>query len=146
MSDCSHRWEPVTGIEAPCAFFTFAAGATRSVSVTLHFQGLLPQDLRLVFKGMLALAVCPDWVSIAPAEPFKPLPRCGGRWPSLVFPLVRYEPSSWLASNAPEWSGTSRELVHFAVFTEIESLHIAALPQVDATWIAPMILEEAPDS
>jgi hypothetical protein len=139
LTDQSVKWEPVSGIDAPCADFSFNYRTPDTVSVTLYFKGLLPKNLLLIFRDVIALQLCQDWVWPIPhPKPFTSLPRCGGRYPLSVCALVRINPSSWLKINAPDWSIRNRDIAysHSVIITEEKSLHIIALEQVEVERIS----------
>ena len=140
------KWVPIDGIEAPCWDFSFACRPMQPpstvhveiVNVTVHFNGMLPNDLSLQFKNVVAIEQRPDWFFRKSESPAKPLPRCGGKWPRSVFPLLRIEPSAWLGLVAPTWSSAPNGIVHLAIFTSEKALHLAASPDVLAEWVAPL--------
>ena len=55
-----------------------------------------------------------------------------------VYPLLRVESSVWLNAVAPDWSSAPVGLVHFSIYATEKGLHIAASPDVKATWVTPL--------
>ena len=130
------KWEPVGGIDYPCADISFAYDGPDAVSVTMHFsrvKNCLPKDLHLKFRGAISI----QWES----ESFglirlpESLPRCGGSWSRWSFPLLRIEQSAWLATYEGRNPVSSRGRLHFALVAMNDLLHILALPTVDARWM-----------
>jgi hypothetical protein len=146
MEPLAIKWEPINGILAPAWDFSFSCRPMRELSTfhleilsaVVHFNEKLPNDLSLQFHSAVAIEQRPDWYLREGERCSNPLPRCGGQWPLSVFPLLRIESSVWLKSVAPDWSSVPRGLVHFAIYTSEKGLHIAAAPDINADWIAPL--------
>ena len=142
MSERCTMWEPLPGIDCPCADISFAtSNGNPPLRVLMHFSRVMngpSQDLELLFYGTIGLSWVPEHLAFTAATPVlpKPLPKIiTGQWIGWTFPLLRVFESSWLASYHAH-IGTERRQ-HFAFIAMNDELHLLALPEVNARWIEP---------
>ena len=130
------KWEPVAGIDCPCADISFAYRGPDTVSVTMHFSrviGGLPRDLLLTFHGAISMrweSECFGLIPLSDARPF-----CGGEWSRWSYPLLRVDPSAWLDTHEARHPVATKGRTHFALIAMNDLFHILALPHVDAVWL-----------
>ena len=142
MDEHSTIWEPISGIDTPCAGLSFTFESSSKIKVSMHFARVVEGptlDLELIFSGALALR----WVDECHGSIFHPtcgpLPKCRGeRWSDWTFPLLLVRESKWLATyqSIPELPGSAGRQ-HFALVCMNDLLDIAALPEVGARWVEP---------
>jgi hypothetical protein len=136
MSESAIAWEPIAGIESPCADISFSvdAGHLRVLMHFSHVKGRPDQDLELVFEGVIGLRWIPEhfgWILISLP---KPLPKFGpGVWSGWSFPLLTIAGSKWMESfqQLPGSEGRS----HFSLLAMNDELEFLAKPNVTAKWI-----------
>jgi hypothetical protein len=131
------KWEPVSGIVAPCPDISFTYEPGGEVDVTLYFSRLAgrpPQNLVLRLSG----AIAAHWES----ESFgmialpSPLPSCPHpSWSRWTFPLLRVEDSAWLAAYEGRNPIVAKGRVHFALVSMNDLVHVLALPDAAASWV-----------
>ena len=138
------RWEPISGINCPCADISFTYRGPEDLLVTMHFSrtaGCLPKDLFIKFNG----AIIARWESedfgslVQPLGAVDPkpvqLPRCRGDWADWSYPLLQVEHSTYLATYEARNPIATKGRVHFVLIGMNDLLHIVALPEVEATWV-----------
>lgn len=133
------KWEPVSGIDNPCADISVAyeAGKDAKAVITMHFsrvRGLPARDLRLTFKDPIAIY----WESESFGIKKLPglLPRCSDpAWQNWVFPLLIVKNSEWLADYDARNEVGSKGRIHIAIVSMNDLVHLLAMPDVQAKWI-----------
>jgi hypothetical protein len=142
MSEHAIIWEPVSGIDSPCAELSLFLEPSRRLKVLMHFSKVKDGptlDLELLFSGAVTLR----WADEFTGSIFHPMsvlaPKCRNeRWSEWVFPLLVIQESPWLATyqSIAELPGT-QSLQHFALICMNDLLDIAATPDVVARWVTP---------
>jgi hypothetical protein len=131
------RWEPVSGIESPCADITFACEPSDRLSAIMHFSHMTdhpPRDLRLIFSGAISLRWEDESFGLNPLPDL--LPQLGsGAQSKWTFPLLRVEHSAWLAAHEARLPPLAAGRCHFALVALNDLLQILALPDVEAAWV-----------
>jgi hypothetical protein len=136
MQHCT-KWEPVSGIDNPCADIAFTYEGPDAVSITMHFSSVnngSQRDLLLKFRGAISLRWESESFGLIPIA--KILPKCEGNWAAWTFPLLRIEHSDWLATYKSHNPVASENRVHFTLIALNDLLHVLALPDVNVTWAA----------
>ena len=142
MSEHAIIWEPVSGIDSPCAELSLFLEPSRRLKVLMHFSKVKDGptlDLELLFSGAVTLR----WADEFTGSIFHPMsvlaPKCRNeRWSEWIFPLLIIQESPWLATyqSIAELPGT-QSLQHFALICMNDLLDIAATPDVVARWVTP---------
>ena len=142
MAEHSVMWEPIAGIDSPCADLSFSYASTGRLRVLMHFSRVAKgptEDLELVFSGVIAQR----WVDEGFGSIFEParglLPKCRSElWSGWTFPLLTVRESSWLATfqSIPGLPG-AQHLQHFALICMNDLLDVLALSDVAARWVSP---------
>jgi len=125
MSERALAWYPVPDIKDGFGSIFFARGegehnGSRTLSITMRGE----RNLSLKFTGVIALHFeddCPGNFPL-PAE----RPRLNRVF---MFPLLKIENSRWLA-KWPMWPN----LIHYALLSLDDLVHVAAAPRVSAHW------------
>jgi hypothetical protein len=139
MIERSSIWEPIAGIDSPCADISFAYDIKSILRVVMHFSHVKDgpsHDLELLFSGAIGLRWAPEYPGsiVLPTAP--PLPKCRtAQWSGWTFPLLTISESPWLAmyQGLP---GTERRQ-HFSLIAMNDLLDVIAFPEVAARWIVP---------
>jgi hypothetical protein len=131
MNERAIAWHPVPDITGGFESISFAYEPRtartsfyqqlRSATIVLNGD----RSLSLQFTGIIALHFeddCPDNFPL-PSE----RPRLSADW---MFPLLKIENSSWLALW-PMWPN----LVHYALLSLDDLVHVIAGPAVTASWV-----------
>ena len=130
-------WEPVPGLDLPCADIAFAYGPPDVLTVTMRFSNVVAgrgKDLQLCFSGAIALRWESESFGLIPIP--GPLPKCRDeKWSEWSFPLLRVERSSWLAEHDARHPVAAEARVHFALISMNDLLHVLAFSDVDAQWV-----------
>lgn len=130
------KWEPVTGIDYPCADISFKYDAPFELAVTMNFsrvKGLQPKDLLIKFDGPISFR----WEDEVFGLNYLPedLPRCSNpEWKGWTFPLLRVENSLWLKRHHDR-NSVYEDRVHFALLSMNDLIQVLALPVVEVQWI-----------
>jgi len=132
-------WDPLPGLDFPCADMSFAYNPPYRVIARMRFSNIVngpSSDLQLSFSGAIALRWESESFGLIPLP--KPLPKCRSEsWSRYTFPLLRVEHSSWLAEHEAYYLLAAEGRAHFALVSLNDLLHILALPDVDTQWIEP---------
>lgn len=137
----AEKWEPIDGIDRPCAQISFSYSPVHTATVSMRFDGLAsgpPRDLILKFRQVIVLSgeeECPG--GFVPAPAVQSLPKLErGANPSWTFPLLQLYDSEALnqyqmifhqhAPNPP--------LAHFFLVSMHNLLHVIASADVHAAW------------
>ncbi len=133
------KWEPVLGINAPCADLFFSYECPDTVLVTMRFSnvnGGIARDLQLKFKGAISLRWETESIGLNPL-PLE-LPRCSSEmWSKWAHPLIQIVDSSWLADNESMDPVSCERRAHFALICMNDLLQVIALAEVETGWIDP---------
>jgi hypothetical protein len=134
------RWEPVTGVDWPCADILFAYSPPDALHVRMRFSnvvGVREADLVLEFSG----AIAAQWESESFGLISLPdlLPKCRSpRWDTWTFPLLRIDNSEWLATYHARNPFGAEGRCHYVIVTMNDLLHVLARPTLEATWASPL--------
>jgi hypothetical protein len=138
MTEHSNIWEPVAGIDTPCANMSFHC-THEKVRVLMHFSHVKdgPQlDLELLFSGAMGLRWADETHGSIVSPAVRPLPKCRDeRWTNWTFPLLTISESSWLVTY-PDLPGTKTRQ-HFALVSMNDLLDVLAFPEVVVRWVPP---------
>jgi hypothetical protein len=136
-TESSILWEPVGGIETPCADLAFRLTPPDLLVVKMRFSNLVDgteNDLLLKFSGTIAIQWGSETFGIVPIP--EPFPKCRSpHWDTWTFPLLRIGNSSWWAMHEARNPTLAEGRDHFAIVTMDDVLHVLAKPTVSATWI-----------
>ena len=131
------KWEPVPGIDAPCADISVAADGAEA-TVRMYFSrvvGLPHKDLVLVFSGVASIRWEQESFGLNPLP--QPKPKCeSAQWARWAYPLLKVENSSWWASHDARQPFASEGRVHFAMGSMNHLVQLLALPTVTARWVS----------
>jgi hypothetical protein len=142
MDEYNVIWEPIEGIDFPCAGLSFSYASTSTLRVLMHVSRIVngpPEDLELIFPGVIAQR----WTDEALGSIFErtcgPMPKCRSeRWSDWTYPLLTVRESSWLSNyqSIPGLPGVEG-CQHFALICMNDLLDVLALPDVEARWVPP---------
>jgi hypothetical protein len=132
-------WEPVTGVDMPCADLLYRYDPPEHIEVRLRFSNVvngLENDLLLKFSGAISAQWESESFGLIPIP--VPLPKCRSpQWDTWTFPLLRIENSSWWAVHDARHPIAAEGRSHFVLVTMNDLLHVLAKPAVNATWVSP---------
>ena len=137
--ESSELWEPVSGIETPCADLTFCYVHPHGLEVRMHFSNVVggpENDLLLKFSGAIAIQWESETFGLVPIP--GPLPKCHSpNWDTWTFPLLRVQNSSWWATYDARNPIAAEGRNHYVLVTMDDLLHVLAETTVTATWVPP---------
>jgi len=142
MNDEHMRWEPVAGVDSPCADISFS-WRNGEFKVVLHFSHVryspIP-DLELAFRSVAAVRYYDEFHGSIVGERIVAPPHCrSDRWSRWVYPMLRVNESTWLKTFSglpgfdPRLPGELYEHYHFVSMNDL--LEIVAMPNPVATWL-----------
>jgi len=137
-----NKWEPVAGIEWPCAGVRIS-NSGRELVLTLEFSavvagGALDLQLRAPWGCVVGFA---SWHEFA--HPWNnevniaSLPSLGNAWPNHTFPLLEVTNSHLLASLGDGQRASYPSTRHFRIVTMDHTVDVLATEPPEATWLAP---------
>ena len=132
-------WEPISGINFPCADISFASRSAAKLRVLMHFSRVAngpKEDLEIEFSGVIGVRWADEFHGsiVSGARPSDP--KCAGEhWAQWTFPMLRVRDSDWLAAHLNLPGTESRE--HFSLISMNDLLDVIALPQVAVRWVPP---------
>jgi hypothetical protein len=137
VPDTAIIWEPVAGIDSPCAAIAFRYDPPDKLQARMYFSrvnGGPSQDLEVLFKGVIGIRWSDEFHGSIVYQAPQPAPKCrDSHWSRWVFPLLRVCESSWLATYQGLPATALRE--HFALISMNDLLDVIALPDVEAHWV-----------
>ena len=138
MSPRCAYWEPIKGIDTPCADISFTYDAPSKLRVLMRFSNVIDgpaNDLELTFAGPILLRWEDETISRNDLG-LESLPKCRDvRWASWTFPLLKVVGSPWLESLAGYPSAEGRE--HLMLVSMNDVLDVLARPDVGVRWVEP---------
>ena len=133
------KWEPVEGINFPCADISFKSRNRDGLIVVLHFsyfKGNPAKDLKLTFKNAISLRWEEElgvWLIPLPES----LPKISKEpWSTWRFPLLKVV-NSKLLSQVSEIGSMADGCGHFILTSLNDTLEVLANENVTIEWIDP---------
>ena len=140
MAERFELWEPVDGIETPCAGVQISHGG-HDLCLLLEFSlvdGGGDRDLCLRF-GWGHVVGFASWQEFAHPWNTEPvldrIPRLGGRWSTHAFPTLEVLDSNAVAGFDEGQRATYPSVRHFRIVTLDHTVDVLATAQPHAEWV-----------
>ena len=124
------KWEPVSGVSAPCIDISFHWERSGNLRVEMFFSESEVQNIELTFRGVISLRWEEEHFGLNPLP--ESLPTIGvGAHQAWTFPILRIENSVWLRAHEDRNPIASQSRVHFALVGLNDLLQLLALASVE---------------
>ena len=131
------KWEPISGIDSPCADLSFNYQGSDDLTVTMYFTRVkngIPRDLVIKFHGVISVRWMDECCSMI-AVRLQPPPVLEGRFSGWTFPLLQSDSTAYLAEYQKGNPPLAKGRKHFYLVCMNDLLDVLALPDVEATWV-----------
>lgn len=136
MADAIKRWEPVDGIDSPCAEVDFVTSGQWLILV-LRFSlviGDCTRDLRLQCEwgDVVGFTSWQELAHLCREPAFEGAPKLGDPWADYAFPVLELCESGWLTDvQCPPYSN----LRHFRIITLDHTVDLLTTSEPHAEWL-----------
>jgi hypothetical protein len=132
------RWEPVTGIAAPCFDVRFVdRGLVELILTFSRVHGGHPDDLWLQFTpNVLAFTSHDEFVHPWNRYEHGPVPRLEGRWTQYLFPLLVVNDSEWAREIVDGQIHQRSWYTHYRIVSLDHTVDILTSGTPIARWIS----------